>query len=111
MISTESHSGDYCAQAGSINHNDTSTLSVILDGVEGDITFYCKISSERDYDYLKFYINGRIQGEWSGVKDWVQVSFPAMEGTRTFEWTYSKDGSSSDGSDTTWIDDIEFPIE
>jgi hypothetical protein len=32
------------------------------------------------------------------------------EGRRTFEWTYSKDDSTSDGDDTAWIDDIVFPI-
>jgi endoglucanase len=30
-------------------------------------------------------------------------------GARTFKWTYSKDGSSSEGSDAAWIDDIVFP--
>jgi hypothetical protein len=32
-------------------------------------------------------------------------------GTRTFEWTYSKDGSESIDDDTAWIDDIVFPVD
>ncbi|MGB2863112.1 MAG: leucine-rich repeat domain-containing protein, partial [Sedimentisphaerales bacterium] len=109
VISTEAHSGNYCAQAGSINNNDTSTLSVILDCVEGNITFYCKISSEQKFDYLKFYIDGAEQDKWSGDQGWIEVSFPVEAGTRTFEWTYSKDSSTSRGEDTAWIDDIVFP--
>jgi hypothetical protein len=59
---------------------------------------------------LKFKIDGVEKGAWSGEEDWSEVSFPVDEGTRTFEWTYSKDGSDSEGDDTVWIDDIVFPI-
>ncbi len=62
------------------------------------------------FDYLKFYIDGLKQDEWSGEQDWTKVSFPVTAGIRTFEWTYSKDGSMSEGEDTAWIDDIVFPI-
>ena len=48
--------------------------------------------------------------EWSGTEDWAEVSFAVTEGSRTFEWTYTKDSSASDGEDTAWIDDIVFPI-
>jgi hypothetical protein len=50
------------------------------------------------------------KGAWSGEEDWSEVSFPVDEGIRTFEWTYSKDGSDSEGDDTAWIDDIVFPV-
>ena len=103
------HSGNYCAQAGPINNNRTSTLSVTFNCLEGYITFYCKISSEQHFDYLKFYIDGTERSEWSGEQDWIEVSFPVEAGTRKFEWTYSKDSSTSKGEDTAWIDDITFP--
>jgi hypothetical protein len=109
IISTQAYSGAYCAQAGSINNNKTSALSVTIDCVEGDITFYRKVSSESSFDYLMFHIDGAEKGKWSGDQDWIEVSFPVEEGTRTFEWTYSKDSSSSRGDDTAWIDDIVFP--
>jgi len=60
---------------------------------------------------LKFYIDGVRKGRWSGEEDWAEVSFPVTAGRRTFEWTYSKDGSESEGDDTAWIDDIVFPIK
>jgi hypothetical protein len=84
---------------------------VTLDCHDGDISFYCKVSSESSSDYLQFYIDGAKQDEWSGEQDWIQVSFPVIAGTRIFEWTYSKDSSVSDGDDTAWIDDIIFPVE
>jgi hypothetical protein len=31
-------------------------------------------------------------------------------GQHTFTWKYVKNGSTSEGADTVWIDDVEFPI-
>ena len=100
----------HSAQAGSIEDDEASTLKVTLDCGDGDVAFYHKVSSESGSDYLKFYIDGVKQGEWSGEENWAEVSFPVTAGTRTFEWTYSKDGSESVGDDTAWIDDIVFPV-
>jgi len=111
VTSDEFISGTNSAQAGSIDDNGSTTLKLTLDCISGQISFYYKVSSERYYDYLRFYIDGTQQDQWSGNEDWTQVSFPVRAGRRTFEWTYSKDGSSSDGSDTAWIDDIVFPID
>jgi hypothetical protein len=109
VTSERSNSGTYSAQAGSISGNGTTTLEVTLDCLPGDITFYCKVSSESYWDVLKFYIGGTQQDKWSGEQDWTQVSFPVSAGNKTFRWVYSKDGSSSEGFDTAWIDDVVFP--
>jgi hypothetical protein len=110
VTSYEKNSGAYSAQAGTIDHDESTTLQVRLDCISGEITFYRKVSSEQDYDFLEFYTDGVKKGEWSGTMDWDQVSFPVTTGTRTFEWTYSKDSSVSEDDDTAWIDDIVFPI-
>ncbi len=111
VTSDEKHSGAYSAQAGSINHDESTTLWVRLDCIDGDITFYRKVSSELGCDYLEFYIDGVRKGRWSGTTDWEQVSFPVIAGTRIFEWAYSKDGSISTDPDAAWIDNIVFPID
>jgi len=108
VTSRQKHSGAYSAEAGWIDHDQSTTLQVTLDCVSGNITFYRKVSCESNYDYLKFYIDGAEKGEWSGEQDWAEASFPVTAGTRTFEWTYSKDGSESVGDDTAWIDDIRL---
>ncbi len=105
----EDHSGAHSAKAGEIDDDESSILRVNVECVSGNITFYRKVSSESDFDYLKFYIDGEEQGEWSGELDWAEVSFAVNAGKRTFEWTYSKDDSASRGDDTAWIDDITFP--
>jgi len=110
VTSGQMNSGNYSAKAGSISDDEYTTLEITLDCVSGDISFYCKVSSESGYDYLNFHIDNEEKGKWSGEQEWEQVSFPVTAGTRTFTWTYSKDGSSSRGSDTAWLDDIVFPV-
>jgi len=110
ISSEQKNSGNYSAQAGSISDDEYTTLEITINCASGDISFYCKVSSEADFDYLKFYIDDSEKGEWSGDRDWMQVSFPVTAGSRNFKWTYAKDISGSAGSDTAWIDDIVFPV-
>jgi len=107
----ERYAGTYGAETGNIDDNESITLRVSVECTSGDITFYRKVSSEPACDYLKFYIDGVEKVKWSGMEDWDAVSFPVAAGTRTFEWTYSKDSSISRGSDTAWIDEIVFPLD
>jgi hypothetical protein len=108
--SSQAHSGNYSARSGSISHNQSSSLSLSMDvPVEGEISFYFKVSSENNYDFLRFFINDQQQEEWSGEVDWTQVSFPVQAGNNSFCWTYIKDWSVSNGSDCAWVDYIIFP--
>jgi hypothetical protein len=111
ILQQEKHAGAYSAEAGTISDDEYTTLEITLDCVSGNITFHRKVSSESGFDYLKFYIDGVKKGAWSGEEDWAEVSFQVDEGTRTFEWTYSKDDSVSEGDDSAWIDDIAFPLK
>jgi hypothetical protein len=103
--------GDYSAQSGSIGDNQSSTLSVTHTTGAGTISFKRRVSSEDDFDFLRFYIDGGAAvGSWSGDQNWARSSYPVTAGTHTFTWTYSKDGSVSSGLDAAWIDDITFPL-
>ncbi|MGC9361727.1 MAG: C25 family cysteine peptidase, partial [Candidatus Syntrophosphaera sp.] len=107
---SEYYSGSYSARSGAITNNQSSTMEVtrILSS-PGEISFWYKVSSEANYDYLRFAIDGTEQNAWSGTVDWTQASFNVDAGTRTFTWTYSKDGSVASGSDCAWVDDVIFP--
>ena len=111
VTTEDAYSGNYSAQAGSINHGESTALELIVDCVQGNITFSRKVSSESGFDYLKFYINGVEKGKWSGDEDWAIETFPVNAGERTFTWGYSKDNSVSVGSDTDWIDNVVLPID
>ena len=104
------YEGSYCAQSGDIS--DSQTSSLILEAyvtTDDSISFYRKVSSEHNYDYLKFYIDDVLQERWSGEVSWAKVVYPVSSGERTFKWEFYKDGSVSNGSDCAWIDYIIFP--
>ncbi|MGC9361962.1 MAG: S8 family serine peptidase, partial [Candidatus Syntrophosphaera sp.] len=108
--SAETFSGTYAAQSGAITHNETSSMSVTLNITSaGNISFYKKVSSEASWDFLRFYIDGTMQDEWSGSGSWSYETYPVTTGSHTFSWSYDKDGSVSSGSDCAWIDHIIFP--
>ncbi len=111
ISSSEKNSGSYSAQAGAFNeHSRTSYMEITLDIAEpGNITYYRKVSSESNYDYFRFYIDGVLKESISGSGSWGQSSYVVDAGTRTFKWEYYKDGSVNHYSDTVWIDDIVFP--
>lgn len=110
ITSQNPYNGSFSAMSGDINDNDSSELSVELTVLQdGEISFWRKVSSESNYDYLRFYIDGDEKGEWAGEVAWSQVSFAVTAGTHTFKWAYEKDYSVSNGSDCAWLDDIIFP--
>jgi subtilisin family serine protease len=104
------HEGTYAARSGDIGDSQTSTMSIqVIVPSPDDITFTYKVSSEGGWDYLRFYIDGVLQNQWSGEIDWTEATFPVAAGTHTFAWTYYKDGSLSSGSDAAWVDEILWP--
>jgi hypothetical protein len=108
---TTKHGGTYAAEAPvSIVDNQSASLEVTQNCAAGNITFWYSVSSEANWDYLKFYVDGVQKGQWSGTVSWAQASYAVTAGSHTFKWVYSKDGSVSAGSDTAWIDDISIPI-
>jgi len=102
--------GLFSARSGSIGSWDNSFLSISVDYEEAsEISFFRKVSSEEGYDFLKFFIDGAVQGEWSGESDWIEESFAVSAGNHTFTWSYEKDGYVSDGYDCGWIDYVTLP--
>ncbi len=106
----ESFEGATSARSGAIDHSQTSTLSLTLDVLAASpVEFEYKVSSESGYDYLRFYVDGVQQGEWSGVVDWSHFSANVGSGLHTLTWSYEKDGSVDSGSDAAWIDFVILP--
>ena len=106
---TASHS-TYAAKAGTIGNSQTSSLSVASYSGGGIGSFDFKVSSELDWDFLEFYINGIRQQRWSGEVAWTTFQFPVPSGNNTYEWRYVKDADHSAGQDTAWIDNIQLRV-
>lgn len=99
--------GGFSAASGVITHSQTSTLSLAVNyAIAGTVAFTHEESSESNFDYLEFWIDGAMQQEWSGVNAAQMASYPVAAGAHTLEWRYTKDGSVNSGADRVWVDDI-----
>ena len=74
----------------------------------GTLTFYWKVSSEQDCDYLRFSLDGSEQFALSGETSWQQKSVSLSSGTHTLRWSYSKDERMASGQDAGWVDRVVF---
>lgn len=102
--------GNYSARSGIISDEQTSWLSISYSvSSPGNISFWYRVSSETNYDKLKFYIDDSETAVWSGFIPWTNASFPITTGLHTIKWSYSKDVSVSWGEDAAWIDNILLP--
>jgi len=102
------HDGVGAAQSGAITDEQESWLETPVIG-PGTLTFWWKVSSEPDYDFLEFYLDGVLQpGAISGEVPWEQQTCDIPAGPHTLRWRYSKDISDSAGQDAAWLDEVNF---
>jgi hypothetical protein len=106
VVSDVNYEGSYSAKSGLISHNEEGVLQITLIIEDGGVSFYRKVSSEGDEDYLRFYIDDDLQDSWSGEQDWSLQEYTNVWGVHTLKWVYEKDASMSSGSDCAWIDKI-----
>lgn len=118
VVEDHAYSGDYVLRAGAIDHDAYSEarlpLAVPTGAANARISFAVRTSSERRYDFLGFYLDDELLGEWSGPGDWIPASYEVELAGRAgieLRWRYEKDGSVSEGEDTVWIDDIQIEFD
>jgi uncharacterized protein (TIGR02145 family) len=99
--------GEDAAQSGVIENNGQSWLETIVEG-PGTITFYWKVSSQENYDYMNFYIDGVLVDEMSGEIDWHYKEFGIPEGYFALTWEYVRQGPVPGGQDAGWVDQVQF---
>gem|GEM_PF-833300 len=104
------YAGTYCGRSGVITDSQTSAMSLTLNFASaGTVSFAVKASTESNYDFLRFSVDGVVQASWSGNQAWTVVSFPVSAGVHVLRWSYEKDSSLSTGDDAGYIDNILFP--
>lgn len=103
----DAHSGSASLRSGTISHLDLTYVEATVTLVgDGSISFWYRVSSESNYDYLTFFVDEAVVDDWSGTVAWTEATYPLSAGTHTVAWAYEKDGSLSSGSDAAWIDDV-----
>ena len=101
------YGGDSAVSPAALSDNQDSIMETTISGVTS-VKFYWKVSSETNYDYLRFYIDGVKQAEIAGTVDWTQKTYTVSSGTHTLKWAFEKDYSVSSGSDCGWVDKLEL---
>jgi hypothetical protein len=106
----EAHEGVMSARSGAIAHGASTELAIdhYVNG-GGEFSFWYRTDSEVSYDKLRFYLDGQLEGTWSGNVAWTRWSADLPAGQHSFRWVYSKDSSVSVGADAAWIDLVTFP--
>jgi len=103
------YAGSLSLKSGLIGNNQSSQIAVTGNFAAGNVSFARMVSSEQDFDFLEFYIDGVLQQRWSGILAWSVVSFPMSAGMHTVRWRYAKDNTVAAGGDAGWIDSVLLP--
>ena len=102
-----SYDGADAVESGSVFANESSRFSTSKQTTS--VSFWYKVSSESNYDFFEFYINGSRRLRTSGEVGWTQFTNSSLSNTNhTFEWRYTKDTYVDAGADKAWVDQISF---
>ncbi|HZM06356.1 MAG TPA: hypothetical protein VFC44_25425 [Candidatus Saccharimonadales bacterium] len=103
------HDGISAAQSGATTNNMSTQLKTTVAG-PGTLTFWWKVSSEQNFDFLSFYIDSTnsLATRISGEVDWQQQTFSIGAGFHPLTWIYAKDPDVSVGQDAGWVDQVSF---
>ena len=111
ISSEEPYEGSYCLRSTTNTAaNMVSEMSLNINvPIAGEVSFYYRVSSERNYDKFFFLIDNVEQFNASGNLEWTQAAYPLTVGSHTLTFRYTKDGSVDNGSDCAWIDYLVLP--
>ena len=107
--------GGSSLRSGAINDGQESCLifNVSLPG-QTVIQFSRRISSQPGADMLYFAADGQrldfsLRSAANTVlRDWRREAYILPAGNTTLSWCYSKDGDTSEGDDSAWLDDLSL---
>jgi internalin A len=99
--------GQATAQSGAAGNLQSSVLQATNISGPGRLSFWWRVSSETNYDWLDFEMAGQ-SNRISGETGWQQRVFPVPAGPQTPVWTYYKDRNTSRGLDAGWLAQVTY---
>lgn len=100
---------DGVAQAGEIDHSQSSSLVLPVDVAEpGQLSFRYRVSSEQAFDAFEFLVDGRPTLVSSGEVDWTEHRTPLSAGQHELTWRYRRDATLGAGQNRVWLDDVRI---
>ena len=101
---------DYVGSSNWSEDSTTSFFTLQLPMQAGEtLTFRYRASSENNYDFFRFYVDGTQQVQASGNTSWTNFTFTATT-TKTylFKWAFEKDYSAASNDDSAYVDDVVY---
>jgi len=106
---TYTHDGAHAVQSGPLSDEQQSRIYTTAAGGPGTLTFWWRVSSETNFDFLSFYIDNQLQERISGTNSpWINCTYSITNGSHEIKWVYSKDESVSVGVDAGWLDEVTW---
>lgn len=103
QTTTYYYGGD-AARSKAIPDNGRTGMTTQVIG-PGTVSFYWKVGSEQNYDFLEFYIDGVLKDKISGPRSWQLKSYYITgSGIHAFKWIYRKDGNTRVLPDAGFVD-------
>lgn len=110
ITDAEAFGGSYAARSGMIGDNQTSALLLTSEFRDGLGSFDVRLSSEENWDFFQFYVDGRLMDRLSGEANWASYQFMVAAGRHALEWRYVKDSREASGLDAVFIDNVDLPL-
>jgi len=107
------HNNGSAGRSYFIGDSQQTTLGTAVTG-PGSITFWWKVSSQTNADYLSVLLYSptdvQTMNQISGEVNWQYQQIYFGAGSNYIEWTYSKDASGSSGRDAGYVDLVKVNV-
>jgi hypothetical protein len=89
--------------------NQESWLQAVVTGVT-NLSFWWKVSSQTNYDFLEFYTNNVLARRISGEVNWQSNFFKFTAITNVLKWRYAKTNFNliAQGQNCGWLDQVSL---
>jgi len=99
--------GGNTARSGEVGDNEESWIETSVTG-PGQISFWWKVNSAINRDYLEVYINGELKDRISGDFGWQKKHYLIDPDTHIIRWRYYKGHGEPSGADCGFLDKVEL---
>jgi len=83
-------------------------MQAVVSGIT-NVSFWWRVSSETNFDFLQFYTHGTLARSISGEVNWQSNSYKLGPQTNTLMWRYTKSiFSNAKGLDAGFVDQVVF---
>jgi D-glucuronyl C5-epimerase, beta-sandwich domain/Bacterial TSP3 repeat len=101
--------GIYAAQSPPLESGESAMLQTRILCDAGTISFLFSGRTLSGENWLRFYIDGELQDQWSGNISYQTVSYQVLPGVHLFSWEYSKEQVNALYTEQVFLDHIAFP--